>query len=136
MTERERVSIYVASKTKHAKLWQDLRSRGANIISTWIDEAGEGETSSFSELWNRIQLEVAGCNRLVFYVEPDDFPMKGALIEVGMALSLNKNVWVLGKGIIIDGRTARPLGSWIYHSMVFMELNVTPSQIETAVGLV
>lgn len=56
--EGARRGLYVASRVKHAPMWQRERELGAPIISTWIDEAGEGETASMSELWERITREV------------------------------------------------------------------------------
>lgn len=65
--------IYVASRVHRAPMWQKLRTGGFSITSTWIDEAGEGETEDFGELWERIS------DKLVLYAETDDFPLKGAL---------------------------------------------------------
>lgn len=113
--------IYVASRVKHADLWRDWRAKGAPILSTWIDEAGEGETADMGELWHRILLEVMECTSLVFYAEPDDFPHKGALVEVGMALALGKPVMVCLPGVHFDGVTCRPVGSWIRHHLVTLE---------------
>jgi len=45
--------IYIASKSKHAPQWRALRDSGVPIISTWIDEAGEGETLDWTALWKR-----------------------------------------------------------------------------------
>ena len=57
------------------------------VKSSWIDEAGAGETEDIADLWARVLREVEACDRLVLYVEADDFPLKGALIEVGAALA-------------------------------------------------
>lgn len=117
-------------------MWRAYRARGAKIVSTWIDEAGEGETADFTELWHRIQTEIWQCTRLVFYAEASDFPLKGAIIETGMALAFGRPVWVLGKGIKLEGRTARPFGSWIYHPSVEMvRPDVTDDFIASALGL-
>lgn len=94
-------------------MWRTFRDQGANIISTWIDEAGAGETASLSELWDRILREIAGSACLVLYAEQDDFPLKGALVEVGIALGLGKPIIVCLPGVKLDGRTHRPIGSWI-----------------------
>lgn len=113
------MSIYVASRTYHAGIWRDARDKGIPIISTWIDEAGEGETADLSELWARIQREVTSAERLVMLIEDGDFPFKGALIEVGMALAAGKPVYlVIDPDIELDGRTLRPLGSWAKHPNV------------------
>ena len=125
--------IYVASRAsipERAEMWRNLRIEGSNIVSSWIDESGEGQTKSFSELWLRIENEIRSCDRLVLYIEKDDFPLKGALIEVGMAISLGKPILIINKDVILEKRTFRPLGSWVEHPAVQFSLN-----IRKAVGL-
>lgn len=87
--------IYAASKTKHAQMWRQLRLKYP-IISTWIDEAGQGDTTDRSELARRCIAEVVECDFVVLYCEQDE-TMKGAFIEVGAALALNKEVRFIGK---------------------------------------
>lgn len=36
--------IYGASRTSHAEKWKAWRSAGLPIVSSWIDEAGPGQT--------------------------------------------------------------------------------------------
>jgi hypothetical protein len=113
--------VYVASRASRPGrplMWRGLRSQGARIISTWIDEAGPGETADLSELWLRIQSEIARADSLILYVEADDFPLKGALIEVGIALGMGKPIWIVAPGVTLEPRSARPLGSWINHPNV------------------
>jgi hypothetical protein len=127
------MKVYGASRASlpaRPAMWKDLRARGAKLTSTWIDEAGENETDDFAQLWVRIQLEVAACDRLVLYVEPEDFPLKGALVEVGMALALNIPVWVVAPGVKLNKRDLKPMGSWAMHPLVLF-----CSDIEMAVGL-
>ena len=109
--------IYVASRVIHAPRWREYREDGLPIISTWIDEAGEGETLDFSELWLRGAREVEQANVLLFYGDVVDAPWKGALVEVGMALALRKPVVALVIGEL-EGRTMRPVGSWLAHPLV------------------
>lgn len=114
-------TIYVASRASvpaRGEMWRAIRARGANIISTWIDEDGEGQTASMPDLWKRIIAEVARSSRLVLYVEPEDFPLKGALIEVGAALAFGRPVRVVAPGVAIEPRSMRPLGSWASHPLV------------------
>ena len=61
--------IYIASKVRHAPRWREYRDRGSPIISTWIDEAEEGQTASYAELWKRIYAEVASATKLVLWAE-------------------------------------------------------------------
>jgi len=91
-----RDGIYIASKTKHAPRWRFLRDKvGEPIISTWIDEAGEGETSDFHDLWHRCLTEAAGCRVLIAYREPGEV-LKGGWVEIGAALSSGVPVFAVG----------------------------------------
>lgn len=109
--------LYVASRTNRANLWKALRDDGVPIVSSWIDEAGEGETGDFSELWSRIQSEIASSVGLLFYADTRDAPWKGAFVEIGIALALGKQVGIVVVGEL-EGRTMRPVGSWIHDSRV------------------
>jgi hypothetical protein len=91
----ERDGIYTASKTRHAALWRDLRNAGAPIISTWIDEAGEGESADLNDLWQRCIAESCSCKTLIVYREPDDV-LKGAWVEIGAALAVGNPVYAVG----------------------------------------
>jgi hypothetical protein len=110
--------IYVASRAsipERGRMWRQLRSGGWPIISSWIDEDGEGATDSFADLWQRIEFEVAASCGLILYVEPSDLPLKGALVEVGMALAAGKRVFAVLPGIELEQRSMRPVGSWLAH---------------------
>ncbi len=89
------MKIYIASKTKHAPKWRKLRANGLNIISTWIDEAGAGESIDLSDLAIRCIDEAKSADRLILYCEDADV-LKGALIEVGAALAFGVPVFVVG----------------------------------------
>lgn len=117
----DRPAYYIASRAsipERSAMWRDFRRQGVRITSSWIDEAGDGDTECFKELWDRIQTEIIVADHLVLYAEPQDFPLKGALIEVGMALSIGKPVTVCLPGVEVQGRTHRPVGSWIEHRLV------------------
>jgi hypothetical protein len=113
--------FYVASRAslpERPAMWRYFRDQGFEVTSTWIDEAGEGETACMTELWGRILTEVGAADALILYVEPNDFPLKGALIEVGMALGLGKPVRVVAPGVHLESKSMRPLGSWAAHALV------------------
>jgi hypothetical protein len=119
--------IYVASRAsipERAQMWRGFRANGIPIISSWIDEAGEGETENFTDLWDRITEEVIQADHFVLYAEPGDFPLKGALLEAGIAIGAKAVKGYLGRitvclpGVILEGRTFRPLGSWVKHRLV------------------
>src|SRR5689334_21817984 len=88
--------IYVASKTKHAGKWLEFRDRGYNIISTWIDEAGPGQSKSLSDLARRCIEEAKSADVLIVYAEEGDTPLKGAYIEIGAALANNIPIYAVG----------------------------------------
>lgn len=87
--------IYIASKVKHAARWRKLRERGVPIRSSWIDEAGEGETTDWPGLWERCIDEASSAYTLVVYCEPGE-QLKGALAEVGAALANGTPVYAVG----------------------------------------
>jgi hypothetical protein len=116
------VGTYIASRASvpgRSAAWRRLRDvDGWKITCSWIDEAGPNETDDLGELWTRIASEIWGSERLVLYVEPDDLPLKGALIEVGMALAYKIPVRVVAPGLMIEIPSYRPLGSWVRHPLV------------------
>lgn len=118
-----KIPFYVASRAslpERGKMWRNLRLRGLNITSSWIDEDGEGQTQSFEDLWLRIESEIRASVALALYVEPKDFPLKGALVEIGMALALGKPVLVFSPGVELNQRDYKPLGSWAKHPGVML----------------
>lgn len=87
--------IYIASKTIHAERWRNYRRDCIPIISTWIDEAGVGESADLSDLWCRCIAEAMEADILVAYQAPGEV-WKGAFIEIGAALAAQKPVLVVG----------------------------------------
>jgi hypothetical protein len=55
---------------------------------------------------------------LILYVETEDIPLKGALIEVGMAIAHRLPIRVVAPGVVLDPVSFRPLGSWVRHPLV------------------
>jgi hypothetical protein len=110
--------IYVASRTARAAMWRDLRAQGNMIISTWIDEACPGQTANLREFWRRVKQEILDSDFLVLYAEPGDFPLKGALVEVGIAIGAGVPVVICLPGVVLEEGTFRPLGSWVNHPLV------------------
>ena len=91
-----RHGIYIASKTVHASRWRYLRDNGLMpIVSTWIDEAGAGESQSLEDLWRRCILESATAEVLVIYREHGEI-LKGAFVELGAALAAGVPVLAVG----------------------------------------
>jgi hypothetical protein len=86
--------VYVASKVKHAPMWKHLRIH-MGIVSSWIDEAGEGQTADYFELSQRFLAEIKASDAVVLYCEPGDI-LKGALLECGAALAFGLPVYCVG----------------------------------------
>jgi len=117
----ELMPIYVASRAsipERGEMWRNFRAQGIPITSSWIDEDGQGQTEDFGELWERIAHEIAQSVALVLYAETSDFPLKGAFIEAGMALGMNKRIVVCLPDVTLDNRSFRPIGSWVKHPNV------------------
>ena len=111
-------AVYVASRAsipERSQMWRDLRAGGWNITSTWIDEAGEGETEDLTELWDRIEEEIRSADGLILFAHGSDFPLKGAIVEAGMAIGMGKHVAIVLVDCELEKRSMRPLGSWAAH---------------------
>lgn len=93
------MKIYIASKTKHAQKWRYLRDglkpTGIFITSTWIDEAGQGESKDLSDLAHRCIQEAMEADLLIVYGEEGEV-LKGALIEIGAAMACGVDVISVG----------------------------------------
>lgn len=88
--------VYFASKVTHAPRWRALRDGGVQTISSWIDEAGEGQTADYRELSARCLAEIADATAVLLYCEPGEI-LKGALLEVGAALMNGTPVLCVGE---------------------------------------
>lgn len=87
--------IYVASKTRHAPMWRQYKAAGAPINSSWIYEAEPGQTKSFTDLWKRCVDEAGDALVLIVYAEDGDV-LKGAFVEMGVALATGATVLAVG----------------------------------------
>lgn len=92
---KETKPFYIASKVKHAHLWIKLRDNGYKITSSWIDEAGQGQTKDYTELAERCLRDIKVASFVVLFCSHGEL-LKGALIEAGMALALGKEVRCVG----------------------------------------
>lgn len=93
------MNIYIASKTKHAEKWRRLRDdQQYRIVSSWIDEAGAGETKDKSDLAQRCIREAYEADILLLYAEEGEY-LKGAFIELGAAMAFNTPVCIVGPAL-------------------------------------
>lgn len=108
-------SVYIASKARHWQAWQRKRDEHPHIrfVCTWIDEGDEGATIDWSDLWTRCVTEAASADAVIAYYEQGD-ELKGALVEVGVALGAGKPVYLVG----------HPPHSWVNHPNVRQALSV------------
>lgn len=88
-------TIYVASRTRHAPHWREMRAAGWPIISSWIDESEPGQSGDPADLWCRVVDEIKASAGVVLLAMPDDV-LTGALVEVGIALGAGLPVVIVG----------------------------------------
>lgn len=120
MSRGQGLGVYVASRAslpERPAYWRRLREEGYQITSSWIDEA-PAPPLRMGELWQKMEQEIAGSVGVLLYAETEDFPLKGALIECGMALGMGKPVALVLPGVEIQMPSFRPLGSWACHPRV------------------
>lgn len=117
---------YIASRAslpERSEAWRKLRDvDGYVIVSSWIDVVTQpinaDDTKPLHTIWDNITQEVTTAERVIVYEEPDDFPLKGTLVEVGMALAVGTPIYLVLPGVEVDKETFRPIGSWINHPLV------------------
>lgn len=117
---------YIASRAslpERSAAWRHLRDvDGYLIVSSWIDVVTQplnaDDTKPLHAIWENITQEVTTAERVIVYAEPDDFPLKGTLVEVGMALAVGTPIYLVLPGVDIEAETFRPIGSWINHPLV------------------
>lgn len=121
--------IYIASKAHHRPRWRAVRDNGYEIVSQWIDTEDKFTLDptdlDFVKLWEMCLADIKSCDVLVLYVE-DGERLKGALVELGAAIALNKEIIVTGRigdngswhnhpKIEVSGKTLEEVLTYIYH---------------------
>lgn len=107
--------VYLASKLEHEPLLHDFRvSLRADVIvvSRWLDMTSfekKGTPADFVWCWLVDENDVRKCDILVVFGKTED-QLRGALVEVGMAIALGKLVIAVGD--------CKSYGSWQYHPQV------------------
>jgi hypothetical protein len=106
--------IYIASKVKHAHKWKLLQKRGVLFNCAWLNITEEHlNSAAYEKLWDCIIADVKNCAALILYVEKDDV-LKGALIEVGVALACGIPIYVIGEAP----------GTWIHSARVVQCISI------------
>lgn len=88
------LSVYTASKPRHAAMWREIRAAGINVIATWIDFENDRDIDCFQRLWIQCAHEAAQADVTLLYIEPHD-ELRGAYVEMGIALASGKRVYLV-----------------------------------------
>lgn len=129
MKTNSHAALYFASKVVHADKWKALRSQGVPITSTWIDEAGPGQSANYAELSTRCLAEIKDSSALLLYCEPGE-TLKGALVEAGAALAFGRVVYCVGRRESLP-RVFREHPNWLECDSVDQALFAAGVPLET-----
>jgi hypothetical protein len=88
-----KISIYTASKPRHASMWRELRSQGYNIIATWIDYPSDDHVLDWEKLWVDCFNEAKAAAVTLVYIEQGD-QLRGAYVEMGIAMASGAMVFI------------------------------------------
>ena len=113
------IKVYIASKLSYAFMFQGLREewrrRGIDLHARWFDQASlehvehKLTTHDFHVFWLVDEEDVRQSDAVILYAETGD-KLRGALVEVGMAIALGKLVIVIGDH--------PDYGTWQHHPVV------------------
>ena len=117
---RPMINVYIASILKYAKMFCDLRDewkdKNIHLYARWhdmaqleLDKSSELSPADFHIFWSVDEEDVRHSDALIVYGELND-NLRGALVEVGMAIALGKLVIVVGE--------CKDFGTWQYHPSV------------------
>ena len=93
--------FYISSKTKYSRRWNLLKEH-FNITSNWINTDIKKENMSLEikqTLCNQIFIDISNCDSLIFYTNEINKNHYGSIIEIGIAISLNKKIYICGNNI-------------------------------------
>ena len=93
--------IYTASKLRHAPKWRDICDKNSNFIfhARWLKHTRIGTPDGPEHapaFWLQDQQDVKDSDALIVYAEKGD-KLRGALVEVGMALAYGVPVILIGE---------------------------------------
>jgi hypothetical protein len=99
---RNRPTIYIASKAHHGAKWKELidhweRSEHEykpQFIMTWIHESEPGETSDWTRLWSGCIYEAGAADYFIAYFEEGE-THSGLFVELGAALAEGRQVYAV-----------------------------------------
>lgn len=111
-----KVRVYGASKLKDHKVWLTMRDDYADdveLVSRWQTEhiGKTPDTPEFArQFWLEDEEDVRKSDVLFVFPPKSGNPLRGALVEAGMAIALGKPVFVIAK--------CADYGTWQYHPLV------------------
>ena len=117
------LSIYFASKLDHAQLGQILSNEWSEFRWTarWPKLVGKvsNAPNSASIFWDQDSADIAKSDVVLVYAEAEDV-LRGALVEAGMALALDKRVVVIGENASYS--------TWQHHRNVIKVADLTEAR--------
>lgn len=118
-----RYPMYVAGKIWHAPRFQVVRSLGYNVTSRWIDyDDNHPVVQNKPLLWQHCYEDVAAADFLLLYSEEDD-EQRGALVEVGMAMGMNKPIFAINRCKSLRACPISDVAFTHHHSWTWLDSN-------------
>jgi HAD superfamily hydrolase (TIGR01509 family) len=96
--------FYISSKTKYANDWKYINNH-YKIVSNWINVNKTKEELSINNkqtLCNQIFSDITSCDFLVFFTNEDMKDHYGSILEIGIALTLHKKIYICGNNLYSD----------------------------------
>lgn len=117
------MKFYTAGKTWHAPKFKRLRDDFAMpVLSRWIDLGQDSDIvkNRKGDLWEMCREDVSASDFVLLYSENFEEEQRGALVEIGMAIALNKPIYAVGhcKSIVANEKsdvafTHHSLWTWV-----------------------
>lgn len=117
------IKVYTASKLKHAEKWKSIVIEGVEFVARWprLHVGNIPDDASYAKVfWQHDLEDVARADVILVYAEAEEH-LRGALVEAGMAIALNKIVVVVG--------THPDYGTWQHHPLVYKVDNLDAAAI-------
>lgn len=114
----KKLKVYTASKLSKGPMWMNLKWPEIEIVARWpFGHSDERGNAAWPEdcpahgvvFWTHDYDDVLRADVVLIYADKEDV-LRGALVEAGMALALNKYVVVVGD--------CPSYGTWKYHPHV------------------
>lgn len=104
--------IYIASKMHHAPKWRAAYSRpDIHVVSRWpfLETQVDDCDTNCRKFWQDDFTDISSCDILILFAEEGE-NLRGALVEVGIAMGLGKQIIVIGDH--------SDHGTWWHHPLV------------------